>query len=152
MPHAHPCVDRKNYAARPYAVGPYSHAVAFGTAVQGSSLAEQADAVFERYACHPASPKVGPTSLLPPDFVRCHRSCLVNPRHIRTLHAGSGSRYWLVLDDGGSCRWAAPTSTGCGANSGSNEGAAGPYCNRSRDLADCVQSSLASSRARRRRR
>jgi len=39
-------------------------------------------------------------SVLPQDFVRCHRSHLVNLRHVRTLHAGSGSRYWLVLSDG----------------------------------------------------
>jgi len=39
-------------------------------------------------------------TLLPADFVRCHRSHLVNLRHVRTLHAGSGSRYWLVLSDG----------------------------------------------------
>jgi DNA-binding LytR/AlgR family response regulator len=38
--------------------------------------------------------------VLPPDFVRCHRSYLVNLRHVRSLHAGSGSRYWLVLSDG----------------------------------------------------
>jgi len=38
--------------------------------------------------------------VLPPDFVRCHRSYLVNLRHVRTLHAGSGSRYWLILNDG----------------------------------------------------
>lgn len=38
--------------------------------------------------------------VLPPDFVRCHRSYLVNLRHIRSLHSGSGSRYWLVLSDG----------------------------------------------------
>lgn len=40
------------------------------------------------------------TAVLPPDFVRCHRSYLVNLRHVRTLHAGSGSRYWLVLTGG----------------------------------------------------
>ncbi|WP_414540287.1 LytR/AlgR family response regulator transcription factor [Stenotrophomonas forensis] len=39
-------------------------------------------------------------TLLPADFVRCHRSHLVNLRHVRTLHACSGSRYWLVLSDG----------------------------------------------------
>ena len=39
-------------------------------------------------------------AVLPPDFVRCHRSCLVNLRHIRSLHAGSGSRYWLVMANG----------------------------------------------------
>ncbi len=27
-------------------------------------------------------------AVLPPDFVRCHRSCLVNLRHVRSLHAG----------------------------------------------------------------
>lgn len=42
----------------------------------------------------------GLTAVLPPDFVRCHRSYLVNLRHIRALHAGSGSRYWLVLAGG----------------------------------------------------
>lgn len=40
------------------------------------------------------------TAVLPPDFVRCHRSCLVNLRHVRSLHAGSGSRYWLVMANG----------------------------------------------------
>lgn len=40
------------------------------------------------------------TAVLPPDFVRCHRSYLVNLTHVRTLHAASGSRYWLVLNDG----------------------------------------------------
>ncbi len=39
-------------------------------------------------------------AVLPPDFVRCHRSYLVNLRQVRSLHAGSGSRYWLVLNDG----------------------------------------------------
>ncbi len=39
-------------------------------------------------------------SVLPGDFVRCHRSYLVNLQHVRMLHAGSGSRYWLVLSDG----------------------------------------------------
>jgi len=42
----------------------------------------------------------GLSSVLPPDFVRCHRSYLVNLRHVRSLHAASGSRYWLVLNDG----------------------------------------------------
>nr|WP_248285347.1 LytTR family DNA-binding domain-containing protein [Lysobacter ciconiae] len=40
------------------------------------------------------------TAVLPPDFVRCHRSCLVNLRHNRSLHSGSGSRYWLVMANG----------------------------------------------------
>ncbi|WP_310148793.1 LytTR family DNA-binding domain-containing protein [Luteimonas sp. 3794] len=40
------------------------------------------------------------TVVLPPDFVRCHRSCLVNLRHVRSLHSGSGSRYWLVMANG----------------------------------------------------
>jgi len=40
------------------------------------------------------------TAVLPPDFVRCHRSYLINLTHVRTLHAASGSRYWLVLNDG----------------------------------------------------
>ncbi len=40
------------------------------------------------------------SAVLPPDFVRCHRSYLVNLRHVRTLHAGSGSRYWLTLANG----------------------------------------------------
>ncbi|HVK53256.1 MAG TPA: LytTR family DNA-binding domain-containing protein, partial [Pseudoxanthomonas sp.] len=39
----------------------------------------------------------GFSSVLPPDFVRCHRSYLVNLRHVRSLHAASGSRYWLTL-------------------------------------------------------
>jgi two-component system response regulator LytT len=39
--------------------------------------------------------------LLPADFVRCHRSYVVNLRHVRHLHSGSGSRYWLVLAGGG---------------------------------------------------
>lgn len=39
-------------------------------------------------------------AVLPPDFVRCHRSYLVNLRHVRSLHAGSGSRYWLTLAGG----------------------------------------------------
>ncbi|MET0289995.1 MAG: LytTR family DNA-binding domain-containing protein [Pseudoxanthomonas sp.] len=42
----------------------------------------------------------GLTAVLPPDFVRCHRSYLVNLRHVRALHAASGSRYWLVLAGG----------------------------------------------------
>lgn len=42
----------------------------------------------------------GLVAVLPPDFVRCHRSYLVNLRHVRTLHAGSGSRYWLILAGG----------------------------------------------------
>ena len=40
------------------------------------------------------------TAVLPPDFLRCHRSCLVNLRHVRSLHASSGSRYWLVMANG----------------------------------------------------
>ncbi len=40
------------------------------------------------------------TAMLPDDFVRCHRSYLINLQHIRTLHSGSGSRYWLVLANG----------------------------------------------------
>lgn len=39
-------------------------------------------------------------AVLPPDFVRCHRSCLVNLRHVRSLHSGSGSRYWLLMANG----------------------------------------------------
>lgn len=51
-------IVRKNYAALPAAVGPYSHAVkngnalylscftAFGTAAQGKSMEEQAHAIF----------------------------------------------------------------------------------------------------------
>jgi DNA-binding LytR/AlgR family response regulator len=39
-------------------------------------------------------------AVLPPDFVRCHRSHLVNLRHVRSLHAATGSRYWLLLNDG----------------------------------------------------
>lgn len=57
---AHANVERKNYDALPAAVGPYSHAVksgntlylsgftAFGTAAQGKSMAEQAEAIFEQ--------------------------------------------------------------------------------------------------------
>lgn len=53
-------VERKNYAALPAAVGPYSHAVkngntlylsgftAFGTSAQGKSMEEQAHAIFEQ--------------------------------------------------------------------------------------------------------
>ncbi|MCD9030651.1 LytTR family DNA-binding domain-containing protein [Luteimonas sp. Y-2-2-4F] len=40
------------------------------------------------------------TALLPPDFARCHRSYLVNLRHVRGLHAASGSRYRLSLAGG----------------------------------------------------
>lgn len=43
----------------------------------------------------------GLAALLPPDFVRCHRSYLVNLQHVRALHAASGSRYWLTLAGGG---------------------------------------------------
>lgn len=76
MPHAHPHVDRKNYAALPDAVGPYSHAVkheqtlylsgftAFGTAAQGGGLAEQADAVFDQIEAVAAAEGVGMRSLL----------------------------------------------------------------------------------------
>lgn len=39
-------------------------------------------------------------AVLPPEFVRCHRSHIVNLRHVRSLHAGSGSRYWLVMTCG----------------------------------------------------
>jgi len=46
-------------------------------------------------------PLAGLVAVLPPDFVRCHRSCLVNLRHVRGLHAASGTRYWLSLSDGG---------------------------------------------------
>lgn len=42
----------------------------------------------------------GLAAVLPPDFVRCHRSYYVNLRHVRRLHAGSGSRYWLVMEGG----------------------------------------------------
>lgn len=42
----------------------------------------------------------GLAALLPPDFQRCHRSWLVNLRHVRALHAGAGSRYWLRLHNG----------------------------------------------------
>lgn len=43
---------------------------------------------------------LGLSALLPPEFCRCHRSYLVNLCHVRSLHAGSGSRYWLVLVTG----------------------------------------------------
>lgn len=80
---------------------------------QGTALVELADVVWiradgdyselrmrdGRSELHDKS-LAGLTGVLPPDFVRCHRSYLVNLRHIRTLHAGSGSRYWLVLSDG----------------------------------------------------
>lgn len=80
---------------------------------QGTALVELADVVWiradgdysqlrlrdGRSELHDKS-LAGLSGVLPPDFVRCHRSYLVNLRHIRSLHAGSGSRYWLVLSDG----------------------------------------------------
>lgn len=39
-------------------------------------------------------------AILPPDFVRCHRSYLVNLAHAATLTAHSGSRYTLTLHNG----------------------------------------------------
>lgn len=80
---------------------------------QGTALVELADVVWiradgdyselrmrdGRSELHDKS-LAGLGSVLPPDFVRCHRSYLVNLRHVRTLRAASGSRYWLVLGDG----------------------------------------------------
>lgn len=80
---------------------------------QGTALVELAEVMWIRadgdYSeLHMASGRselhdkslAGLGSVLPPDFVRCHRSYLVNLRHVRALHAASGSRYWLVLNDG----------------------------------------------------
>lgn len=39
-------------------------------------------------------------AILPPSFVRCHRSWLVNLDHVDRLTAGTGSRYTLSLRDG----------------------------------------------------
>ncbi len=39
-------------------------------------------------------------ALLPARFVRCHRSSIVNLDRVRRLHAASGSRYWLEMQDG----------------------------------------------------
>lgn len=39
-------------------------------------------------------------AILPPSFVRCHRSYLVNLTHVDTLNAATGSRYTLMLRDG----------------------------------------------------
>lgn len=40
--------------------------------------------------------------ILPPSFVRCHRSWLVNLDHVDSLVASTGSRYSLTLRDGSS--------------------------------------------------
>lgn len=37
---------------------------------------------------------------LPPSFVRCHRSWIVNLDHVDCLNATVGSRYWMTLRDG----------------------------------------------------
>lgn len=80
---------------------------------QGTALIELADAMWIRASggyselrmvdgrieLHDRSLS-GLAAVLPAQFVRCHRSYLVNLRHVRTLHAGSGSRYWLVLAGG----------------------------------------------------
>jgi two-component system response regulator LytT len=39
-------------------------------------------------------------AILPPAFVRCHRSYLVNLDHVRGMRCGAGSRYWLALAGG----------------------------------------------------
>ena len=39
-------------------------------------------------------------AILPPSFVRCHRSYLVNLSHVATVNVASGSRYTLTLRDG----------------------------------------------------
>jgi len=46
-------------------------------------------------------PLAGLASVLPPEFVRCHRSYLVNMSHVRGLRARPGSRYRLLLAGGG---------------------------------------------------
>jgi DNA-binding LytR/AlgR family response regulator len=43
---------------------------------------------------------LGLSAILPSDFVRCHRSYLVNLAHVTMLNASSGSRYALTLRDG----------------------------------------------------
>lgn len=40
------------------------------------------------------------SALLPAEFLRCHRSWIVNLSQVRRLHTGSGSRYALELVDG----------------------------------------------------
>jgi len=40
------------------------------------------------------------TALLPGEFLRCHRSWIVNLKQARRLHVASGSRYTLELSDG----------------------------------------------------
>lgn len=38
--------------------------------------------------------------LLPGNFVRCHRTWIVNMKAVRMLHSARGSRSWLELEDG----------------------------------------------------
>jgi two-component system, LytTR family, response regulator LytT len=38
--------------------------------------------------------------LLPPNFLRCHRTWIVNLAVVKTLHSVRGSRSWLELEDG----------------------------------------------------
>ena len=40
------------------------------------------------------------SAILPPGFVRCHRSYLVNLTHVATLNVATGSRYTITLRDG----------------------------------------------------
>lgn len=42
----------------------------------------------------------GLASVLPPDFVRCHRSYIVNLKYVRYLESSAGSRYRLALAGG----------------------------------------------------
>jgi two-component system, LytTR family, response regulator LytT len=38
--------------------------------------------------------------LLPPNFIRCHRTWIVNLAAVKSLHSARGSRSWLELSDG----------------------------------------------------
>ncbi|NWA24625.1 RidA family protein [Pseudomonas gingeri] len=72
----HANLERKNYDALPAAVGPYSHAVksgnmlylsgftAFGTAAQGKSMAEQAEAIFTQIKAVAEAEGIGMRSLV----------------------------------------------------------------------------------------